>query len=57
MHPTLENLHHALAAAKTMPKCRESAIIITKIEEAQMWFGQYLITHGNPPPATPAQGG
>ncbi len=48
MPEILANLQKSLELAKALPKCRESAITITKIEEAIMWFGNFQITYVAP---------
>lgn len=48
MPEILANLQKSLENAKALPKCRESAILITKIEEAILWYGQFQITYVAP---------
>jgi len=41
-------LQKSLELAKALPKCRESAIMITKVEEAILWYGQFQISYVAP---------
>lgn len=45
MPEVLALLQKSLEEAKKLPKVRETAITITKIEEAIMWFGQHQISY------------
>lgn len=37
----MNTIEKALAAARELPKGRESALVITKLQEALFWFSEY----------------